>query len=138
MAGQLSMVQWLMGSSCSIDACDAQGQTAVIAATAYGHKAVVECLLDASCDVLATDVALRSALHVAASTCSSTLLPLLLPLRSSSVHACDDRDACTDSCARSEPLLNAADIDGHTPLLLALLSKVLYSFHYTPHTSHPL
>lgn len=132
MAGQLSMVQWLMGSSCSIDACDAQGQTALIAATAYGHKAVVECLLDASCNVLATDAALRSALHAAASTCSSTLLPLLLPLRSSPVDVSDDRDPYTDSRAYSEPLLNAADIDGHTPLLLALLSKVLHSFHCTP------
>ncbi len=129
MAGQLSMVQWLMGSSCSIDARDARGQTALIAATAFGHKTVVQCLLDASCDVLATDAALQSALHVAASACSSTLLQLLLPLRSFSVKVYDGRDAQADSCTHSEPLLNAADINGHTPLLLALRSKVLYNVH---------
>ena len=55
MAGQLSMVQWLMSLSCNIDAADSRGQTALIAATACGHRTVVEELLAAPCDVLATD-----------------------------------------------------------------------------------
>ena len=55
MAGQLSMVQWLMSLSCNIDAADARGQTALIAAAACSHRAVVEELLAAPCDALATD-----------------------------------------------------------------------------------
>jgi hypothetical protein len=79
MAGQLSMVQWLIGLSCNINAADAQGQTSLIAAVACGHKAVVTCLLDVSCDALATNASLQSALHVASAACSSTMLSLLLP-----------------------------------------------------------
>jgi ankyrin repeat protein len=80
------MVQWLMGLSCNIDAADTHGQTSLIAAAAHGHNAVVSCLLDASCDALATNASLMSALHVASAACNSTLLPLLLLHRCDSTH----------------------------------------------------
>ncbi len=82
MAGKVAMVQWLLGLSCFVDAADAQGQTALIAAAAHGHTSVVACLLDASCDASLTDSSLQSALHVASAACSVSLLPLLLPHRS--------------------------------------------------------
>jgi ankyrin repeat protein len=81
MTGQLAMVQWLLGLSCFVNAADAHGQTALIAATAHGHKSVVACLLDASCDASLTDSSLQSALHIAAAACSISLLQLLLPHR---------------------------------------------------------
>jgi hypothetical protein len=127
MAGQLSMVQWLLGLSCNVDAADAQGHTALIAAAAHGRQHVISCLLDASCDTLATNSSLQSALHVAAATCSKALLPLLLP------HRCAARQHLLPLPLRrpraadvlcSGALLNAADINGHSPLLLALYSKV--------------
>jgi ankyrin repeat protein len=90
MAGQLSMVQWLLASSCDMDAADTQGLTALIAAVTHGHTHVVECLLGASCDASATDASLQSALHVAASACNTALLSLLLPQRCL-LHCCFSR-----------------------------------------------
>jgi ankyrin repeat protein len=75
------MVQWLLGLSCFVNAADVHGQTALIVAAVHGHKSVVACLLDASCDASLTDASLQSALHIAAAACSISLLPLLLPHR---------------------------------------------------------
>ena len=141
MAGQLSMVQWLLGLSCNADAADAQGQTALIAAAAHGHQHVVSCLLDASCDALATNSSIQSALHVASATCSKALLPLLLPHRCAAPQQLLPLPLRRPRAADvlfSGALLNAADINGHSPLLLALYSKVHRHMPLNPSYCKPL
>ena len=141
MAGQLSMVQWLLGLSCNADAADAQGQTALIAAAAHGHQHVVSCLLDASCDALATNSSIQSALHVAAATCSKALLSLLLPHRCAAPQQLLPLPLRRPRAADvlfSGALLNAADINGHSPLLLSLYSKVHRHMMLNPSYCKPL
>jgi hypothetical protein len=66
--------------------------------------------LQSSCNVLARNVSLQSALHVAAAACDASILPLILP--------------------HCQAIINAPDKNCQTPLLLSLQAKV---FRQTPH-----
>jgi hypothetical protein len=93
-----SLREWLADERCVIDACSAEGATALHIAARHGHAHVIRLLIEAGADALSVDPDLRTALHLVASAGHGMCVKALL-------------DAGSDPEGR--------DAEGNTPMSLA-------------------
>ena len=93
---------WLSDERCVIDACSADGATALHIAARAGHAHVIRLLIEAGSDALTVDADLRTALHLVAAAGHGMCVKALL-------------DAGSDPDGR--------DAKGDTPALLAEQGK---------------
>jgi hypothetical protein len=93
-----SLRAWLSDERCVIDACSADGATALHSGARHGHAHVIRLLIEAGADALSVDPDLRTALHLVAAAGHGMCVKALL-------------DAGSDPEGR--------DAEGNTPMSLA-------------------
>jgi len=97
-----SLRVWLSDERCVIDACSADGATALHSGARHGHAHVIRLLIEAGADALSVDPDLRTALHLVAAAGHGMCVKALL-------------DAGSDPEGR--------DAEGNTPMTLAESGK---------------
>ena len=97
-----SLRAWLSDERCVIDACSADGATALHSGARHGHAHVIRLLIEAGADALSVDPDLRTALHLVAAAGHGMCVKALL-------------DAGSDPDGR--------DAEGNTPMTLAEAGK---------------
>ena len=97
-----SLRAWLSDERCVIDACSADGATALHIGARHGHAHVIRLLIEAGADALSVDPDLRTALHLVAAAGHGMCVKALL-------------DAGSDPEGR--------DAEGNTPMALAESGK---------------